>query len=210
MPVFEPPIQVPTNLAEWNRYFRSLKAVTEDNSVSTEKLVDSAVTPVKLSESYYTEAELDAGQLNTIYYTETELDAGQLDNRYYTESEIDALITAVSSTGSFTGTLTGCTTSPDGTLRYDISSEIITLYIPQINATSNTTAMTITGGPDAIKPARAHRMPFIIQDNGTVQLGLIEVGIDGVLTFYSSVSLAAFTGSGTKGVELQTISYSLN
>ena len=39
---------------------------------------------------YYTEAELDAGQLDNRYYTETELDAGQLDNRYYTETEIDA------------------------------------------------------------------------------------------------------------------------
>jgi len=30
------------------------------------------------------------------YYTEIELDAGQLDNRYYTENEVDDLITAVS------------------------------------------------------------------------------------------------------------------
>ena len=35
------------------------------------------------------------------YYTETELDAGQLDNRYYTESEVDALIdTAISGVDS--------------------------------------------------------------------------------------------------------------
>jgi hypothetical protein len=36
---------------------------------------------------YYTEIELDAGQLDNRYYTEAELDAGQLDNRYYTEAE---------------------------------------------------------------------------------------------------------------------------
>jgi len=36
---------------------------------------------------YYTETELDAGQLDNRYYTETELDAGQLDNRYFTETE---------------------------------------------------------------------------------------------------------------------------
>jgi len=30
------------------------------------------------------------------YYTETELDAGQLDNRYYTETEVDGLFTTVS------------------------------------------------------------------------------------------------------------------
>ena len=44
----------------------------------------------QLDNRYYTESELDAGQLNNLYYTETELDAGQLDNRYYTETELDA------------------------------------------------------------------------------------------------------------------------
>jgi hypothetical protein len=40
---------------------------------------------------YHTDARGDAR-----YYTETELDNGQLDNRYYTESEVDDLITTVS------------------------------------------------------------------------------------------------------------------
>lgn len=39
---------------------------------------------------YYTEAELDAGQLDNQYYTKTELNAGQLDTRYYIETEINA------------------------------------------------------------------------------------------------------------------------
>ena len=47
-------------------------------------------TSTNLDGRYYTEAELDAGQLDTIYYTETELDAGQLDTIYYTETELDA------------------------------------------------------------------------------------------------------------------------
>lgn len=38
---------------------------------------------------YYTETELDGGQLDARYYTETELDGGQLDTRYYTETELD-------------------------------------------------------------------------------------------------------------------------
>ena len=44
----------------------------------------------QLNNIYYTETELDAGQLNTLYYTETELDAGQLNTLYYTEAELDA------------------------------------------------------------------------------------------------------------------------
>jgi uncharacterized membrane protein len=43
----------------------------------------------QLDDRYYTEVELDAGQLDDRYYTEAELDAGQLDNRYYTETEAD-------------------------------------------------------------------------------------------------------------------------
>jgi DNA-directed RNA polymerase subunit F len=38
---------------------------------------------------YYTQTQLNAGQLDTRYYTQTQLNAGQLDNRYYTETEID-------------------------------------------------------------------------------------------------------------------------
>jgi hypothetical protein len=38
---------------------------------------------------YYTETELNAGQLDNRYYTETELNSGQLDNRYYTETELN-------------------------------------------------------------------------------------------------------------------------
>lgn len=43
----------------------------------------------QLDNLYYTETELNTGQLDNRYYTETELNNGQLDNRYYTETEID-------------------------------------------------------------------------------------------------------------------------
>jgi hypothetical protein len=41
---------------------------------------------------YYTETELNNGQLDNRYYTETELNNGQLDTRYYTETEIDNIL----------------------------------------------------------------------------------------------------------------------
>jgi hypothetical protein len=45
------------------------------------------------------------------YYTETELDAGQLDNRYYTETEIDNALAlkAPLASPTFTGTVSGIT-----------------------------------------------------------------------------------------------------
>jgi hypothetical protein len=49
-----------------------------------------SATSTDLDTRYYTETELNAGQLNNLYYTETELNAGQLDTRYYTETELNA------------------------------------------------------------------------------------------------------------------------
>tara|TARA_R110001606_G_scaffold132497_3_gene268464 strand:+ start:3204 stop:5264 length:2061 start_codon:yes stop_codon:yes gene_type:complete len=51
---------------------------------------ETELTGGELDGRYYTETELDAGQLDNRYYTETELDAGQLNTLYYTEAELDA------------------------------------------------------------------------------------------------------------------------
>jgi len=50
---------------------------------------ETELTNGELDSRYYTETELDAGQLNSLYYTETELDGGQLNSLYYTETELD-------------------------------------------------------------------------------------------------------------------------
>lgn len=77
----------------WDNIARAVNTVIFDHG-SLEGLADDDHaqyhTDARGDARYYTEDELDAGQLDTRYYTETELDAGQLDNRYYTEDEIDA------------------------------------------------------------------------------------------------------------------------
>ena len=50
---------------------------------------ETELTNGELDSRYYTETELDAGQLNSLYYTEAELDGGQLNTLYYTETELD-------------------------------------------------------------------------------------------------------------------------
>jgi len=50
---------------------------------------ETELTNGELDSRYYTETELDNGQLNSLYYTETELDGGQLNSLYYTETELD-------------------------------------------------------------------------------------------------------------------------
>jgi hypothetical protein len=59
------------------------------------------------------------------YYTETELDAGQLDNRYYTESEIDTALNLKANLASptFTGTVGGITKSMVGLGNVDNTSD---------------------------------------------------------------------------------------
>ena len=86
----------------------------------------------QLDNQYYTETELDAGQLDNRYYTETELDAGQLDNRYYTETEADANFVNV----------TGDTMSGALTVNADIiQSESKFISISQTTASTNQVAI---------------------------------------------------------------------
>jgi len=61
--------------------------VIQDITITAQGHVTS-VGSKNLNDVYYTESELNAGQLDNRYYTETELNAGQLDNRYYTETEL--------------------------------------------------------------------------------------------------------------------------
>lgn len=111
---------------------------------------------------------------------------------------------------SFTGTLTGLTTSPTTVVRYRRSGDLVTLDWQAQSATSNTTALTITGAPTAVTPvsARSGLVTRVI-DNGTTQFGLVSVGATGVLTFSVGATAAAFTNSGTKGVPVGSVTYSL-
>jgi len=54
----------------------------------------------QLNDIYYTETELNNGQLNNLYYTETELNNGQLDNLYYTKLQIDTSLSGKVSTST--------------------------------------------------------------------------------------------------------------
>jgi len=111
--------------------------------------------------------------------------------------------------GTYTGTLTGCTTSPTGTIRYTKTGDTVTLYIPSLTATSNTTACTITGMPSHLYPARQQIVVSRIKENSTDEFGSTVVGTDGVLNLGTGAASGAFTASGTKGAEVHTFTYSL-
>lgn len=62
--------------------------------------------------------------------------------------------TTIFSSGSFTGTITGCTTAPTVTINWYKVGNLVTIAIPAytggISLTSNSSAFTITGGPAGI------------------------------------------------------------
>jgi len=112
-------------------------------------------------------------------------------------------------TEDFTGTLTGCTTSPTGTIEYTVEGDVVTLHIPDITATSNTNACTITGMPTAATPSATRFCVGRVTDNGTIAYGSVTVNSSGVISLFVGASLGVFTTSGTKGVRRSTITYKL-
>lgn len=109
-------------------------------------------------------------------------------------------------TDSFTGTLTGCTTSPTGTVGWTKQGKTVTLNIPEITGLSATTAATITGMPAALYPSVNRTVMGVTRDNGTEKFSPISIGSTGTITLNNGFT-AVFTGTGTKGVSSATVTY---
>lgn len=115
--------------------------------------------------------------------------------------------------GSFTGTLTGFTANPTGTVNYQRVGKLVHLWITgAITATSNASTMTMTGLPAIIQPASSNTAPCgeMRSDAGTgggAVVGTASVN-GGTITFNkgltSGSALIASSGSwdssGTKGL----------
>lgn len=112
--------------------------------------------------------------------------------------------------GSFTATLTGCTTSPTVTVDYIVTGNVATIgWSSDLVGTSNTTACTITGIPAAVRPSVQRVVVMRIKNNsaGAVAIGVIST--TGDITLYPSPGGGAFTASGTKGAQASEYTYQL-
>jgi hypothetical protein len=123
-----------------------------------------------------------------------------------TAATVGGTSAATTTSSTFTGTMTGLTTSPTGTVQYTIAGGIATITLPtSLVGTSNTTACTITGLPDALKPTTTKivSMPkYCFGDNGALN-ATVDVRMDSTLnaiTFLLAGSATGFTNSGSKGV----------
>jgi hypothetical protein len=111
--------------------------------------------------------------------------------------------------GNFTATLTGCTTAPTATARYEVDNGIVTLTVPGVTGTSNSTSCTLTGLPVAIQPPGAvFGSSMLLLDNGVRATEQCSVSGD-TLTLYRNDSTTGFTASGTKGTRACVIQYRL-
>ncbi len=112
--------------------------------------------------------------------------------------------------GSFTGTLTGYAANPTGTVNYQIRNGICTLWpSAEISGASNSTGMTMTGLPVAVRPGANRDVPscgFVNNSVTNSYVGSATVSSAGVITFkllsVSSGQLSAseFVAGGTKGI----------
>lgn len=117
--------------------------------------------------------------------------------------------------GTFTATLTGVTTTVTGTARYVRVGKSVTLYIPALTGTSNSTACTITGIPASIALNRQQTFPGArISDNSTDYMGYLLANSTTInfvrWTAINTIVAFTFTNSGTKGLaEALNVSYTL-
>lgn len=155
-----------------------------------------------------------SNEAETVFTTILRYENGIL---YSNETEV-----AVTSSGTFTGTLTGMSASTTGTFNYRTVNNIVTIWLNAgVTGTSNTTAMTLTGMPIAIRPANARLVISDMVDNSNELLGVATIATSGTISFflYSTSTVAnrvavesgAFTNSGTKGLnEGWTLTYTIN
>lgn len=116
---------------------------------------------------------------------------------------------AFGSQGTFTATLTGCTTSPTVTARFVSRGGQVTLSIPANTATSNAASCSVTGLPSGLYPARAQNVIGPLLNSGAEVNGLVTVRTDGIIALSNGVNGNAFTASGVKGHRELTITYQL-
>ncbi len=128
------------------------------------------------------------------------------------------LLSTSIATGSFTGTMTGFTVNPTGTVFYKIAGGSCTLYVTSnITGTSNVNTMGMTGVPSICRPSVQRDLVCIdMTDNGISVAGLAGVGTGGGIIFGklgvsgANVVPSLFNAAGTKGINTGwTITYPL-
>jgi hypothetical protein len=134
--------------------------------------------------------------------------------RFFYDGTNWVLQTNSGNSGTFTGTFTGFTGSVTGTVYWTRAGNAVTMTLPAVTGTSNSTAMTMTGIPATIQPgstAGALNNLAQLEDSGTTaQAGTLVSVSGGTATFYKAGSATGFTNSGTKGTGATAMTFTYN
>jgi hypothetical protein len=143
-----------------------------------------------------------ANEAESVFTTILKYEAGIL---YSNATEV-----AVTTSGSFTGTLTGMTGSVTGTINYRKVNNLVSMWTTAaISGTSNDTAMTMTGVPAALRPTSSVIATCTVTNNGNTAMSAQAAVLNsGSITFSVArtdvvanfVQFQNFTNSGTKGL----------
>lgn len=133
-----------------------------------------------------------------------------ISSKFYTEGSFTAAATGFSACTQ--GALSGSTCT--ATAYYTRTGKAVNLSIPDMNGTSSTTALTITGLPAGIIPSRVQNVWIsTIYNNSISYTGSASVSTGGVITpiFWTTSTnpTGLFTASGLKGFTYHTINYNL-
>lgn len=112
--------------------------------------------------------------------------------------------------GSFTGTFTGGTTSPTGTFYFIRTGSMVSILVPAVTATANTTAVGFTGLPARLSPARNISCPGVLVDNSTYFIGRYSIASAGTTILFKIASGGNLSGTGTTGTDYCMMTYTLN
>ena len=112
--------------------------------------------------------------------------------------------------GNFTGTLTGCTTSPTDVIYYVKIGRQVTIQaaVGFSVVVSNAVTKTITGMPAAIRPGRdMYGTIDVIDNGGTEQKGTFSIASTGVISLFPTAARGNWTGSGNFSTEPILVTY---
>lgn len=114
--------------------------------------------------------------------------------------------------GSFLASLTGCSTTPIGLAKWQMAASTgqVTLSLPILSATSNTTSASLVGIPQEIWPASPQTVLMLIQNNGTTAVLPATITQTGLFTLKADLTVTGatgFTASAAKGIGSCNITY---
>lgn len=160
-----------------------------------------------------TDAGVDTTNAISVARTGTTVDSIELEATSVLTNGVDA----TASTGTFTCTGTGFSDpDPTGTCRYVKFGNMVTLFIPHLEGTSDATTFTVTGAPAAIQPTRAQLLRSVRGEDSSIAQDDIQVRVEtsGTITYINGADPNGWSSSGTKTNSRpddgHTITYILN